>query len=164
MKDNAPILVLGVGNLLMSDEGAGVHLINILERDFTFSENVCLFDGGTLGIRLLDPIDQSSFLIVADIALRGCPPGTIYRLTLDDVHAAIGISAKNSMHQVSFTETIALAEMMEILPPTVIVAIEPQDMQTMRPELTTVVAEKMNDLAEHILKEIRAAGGSFRKK
>jgi hydrogenase maturation protease len=121
-----------------------------------------LLDGGTLGIRLLDPINQSSFLIVADIALRGCPPGTIYRLTLEDVRAT-GITAKNSMHQVSFTETISLAEMMEILPPTVIIAIEPQDMQTMRPELTPAVAEKMNDLAEQILKEIKAAGGSYRK-
>jgi hydrogenase maturation protease len=162
--DTPLILVLGVGNLLMSDEGAGVHLINMLERGFTFSANVRLLDGGTLGVRLLDPISQSSFLIVADVAVRGKPPGTVCRLTLDDVRSAVGIAAKNSMHQVSFTETLALAEMMEILPPTVIVAIEPQDIQTLRTELTPAVAEKMNDLAGQILKEIKAAGGSFRMK
>jgi hydrogenase maturation protease len=157
--ENPAILVLGVGNLLMSDEGAGVHCVNLLARDFVFSENVNLLDGGTLGTRLLGPIGNSSSLIVIDIAVYGNPPGTLYRLTIEDVCA--GISAKNSMHQVSFTETIALAEMMEILPPTVIVAIEPHDMQTMRPELSDVVAVELQDMVALVLKEISAAGGSF---
>jgi hydrogenase maturation protease len=156
------ILVLGVGNLLLSDEGAGVHLVNLLERDYAFSDNVTLLDGGTLGTRLLGSISKSSFLIVADIAVRGGSPGALYRLTLNDIRA--GIEAKNSMHQVSFTETIALAEMMEILPPTVIIAVEPYDMQTMRPELTDVIAVKLPAMAALVLKEITAAGGSFLRK
>jgi hydrogenase maturation protease len=156
------ILVLGVGNLLLSDEGAGVHLINLLERDYSFSHNVDLLDGGTLGTRLLSPISKSSFLIVADVAVRGNAPGTLYRLAPEDVRTAV--SAKNSMHQVSFTETIAMAEMMELLPPTVIIAMEPKDMQTLKPELTPPVAAKMDDMASWVLREIETAGGTFSKR
>jgi hydrogenase maturation protease len=158
--ENRSILVLGVGNVLLSDEGTGVHLVNKLARDFTFSENVTLLDGGTLGTRLLGPISTSSFLIVADIAVHGSPPGTLYRLTMEDLRA--GIEAKNSMHQVSFTETIALAEMMEILPPLVVIAIEPQDMHTMVPELTPAIAAKMGDMTALVLKEIERAGGWYK--
>jgi hydrogenase maturation protease len=160
--EQSKILVLGVGNILMSDEGAGVRAIERLQRDFTFADNVRLLDGGTLGTRLIDPISQADRLIVIDVALRGHPAGTITRLTYDEIRS--GIVAKNSMHQVSFTETLALAELLDMLPPTVIVAVEPKDIETMSVELTKTIADAMDLLCEKVLEEIVFAGGSFHNK
>jgi hydrogenase maturation protease len=156
------ILVLGVGNVLLSDEGTGVHLINKLQQEYGFSDNVTLLDGGTLGMRLLGPISQASCLIAVDVALRGKRPGSIVRLTLNDIRTGAGV--KNSMHQVSFIETLLLAEMMELLPPIVIIAIEPQDMQTMGMSLTPALAGKMDELCARVLEEIVQAGGAFYEK
>jgi hydrogenase maturation protease len=157
--EHSHILVLGVGNILLCDEGAGVHLIKRLERTYRFSDNVRLLDGGTLGTRLLDPISQATRLIVADVALRGMAPGTITRLTMDDI--PLGAGPKNSMHQVSFTETLALAGMLDMLPPTVIIAIEPQDMTTMSVEVTKVIADCMDAFCAAVLREIELAGGGY---
>jgi hydrogenase maturation protease len=156
---NSHILVLGVGNLLLSDEGAGIHCIHKLEESYTFTDNVHLLDGGTLGMRLLDSIRQASYLIVADVALRGCVPGTISRLTINDVRCGCG--EMHSMHELSFSETLSLAETLEVLPPTVIIAIEPLDMTTMSVSLTAEVAEKLDEFCLRMMEEIKIAGGGF---
>ena len=74
------ILVLGVGNILLRDEGIGVRIIEQLQSNYCFSANVELMDGGTLGLRLLDPIAQAEHLIVVDAVQNGQAPGTLYRL------------------------------------------------------------------------------------
>ena len=160
--DNAHILVLGVGNVLMSDEGAGVHCIHRLSQSYGFSDNVRLLDGGTLGMRLLGPIGKASSLIVVDVALQGFDPGVISRLTLDDVRSQN--LEKHSMHEVSFSETLFMAKAMDLLPPTVIIAVEPQDITTIKTSLTSQVAGKLDDLCLRVLEEIKSAGGTFTRK
>ena len=78
------ILVLGVGNLLLGDEGTGVRVIEKLEDEYVFSNNVELYDGGTLGLKLLEPICRADFAIVVDIVQAGGAPGTIYRIEEKD--------------------------------------------------------------------------------
>jgi len=154
------ILVLGVGNILLTDEGAGVHCIHRLQQQYAFSDNVRLLDGGTLGMRLLDSISKATQCIVADVALQGFVPGTLSRLTINDVRTANAL--KQSMHQLSFSETLTLAEAMGILPPTIIVAMEPCDMTTMSVSMTPSVAEKIDAMCAMVLEEITNAGGTFR--
>ena len=89
------ILVLGVGNILLHDEGIGVHVVKDLEASFTFSDNVTLLDGGTLGLKLLNPIEEADYMIVADCGCDGKKPGTITRLTAKDLNDRV--AAKNSM-------------------------------------------------------------------
>ena len=60
------ILVLGVGNILFTDEGLGVRCIEHMQEKFTFSDNVTLMDGGTLGTKLMGPILESDYLFVCD--------------------------------------------------------------------------------------------------
>ena len=151
------ILVLGVGNALMSDEGVGVQCIHRLSAFYSFSENVRLLDGGTLGMGLLGPISEAGFLIVADTALQGLEPGVISKLSVEDIR--IRSSEKQSMHELSFSETLFIAEAMGYLPPTIIVAIEPQDIVTLGAALTPLVAEKLEDLCSRVLDEIKSAGG-----
>jgi hydrogenase maturation protease len=160
--ENNNILVLGVGNILMSDEGAGVYVVRSLEQNFQFSENISLLDGGTLGMRLLNPISRASQLIVADTAMLGFSPGTISRLTMDDIRT--GNIVKNSMHQLSFAETLSMAEMMGFLPPMVIIAIEPFDIVTMGTTMTSFITANFDNFCMRVLDEIMATGGTFSKK
>jgi hydrogenase maturation protease len=156
------ILVLGVGNALMSDEGVGVHCIHRLNAFYSFSENVRLFDGGTLGMGLLGPIGEAGVLIVADTALQGLEPGVISKLSIEDIRARS--TEKHSMHEFSFSETLFIAEAMGYLPPTIIIAIEPQDIVTLCPNLTPLLAEKLESLCCRVLEEIKSAGGAFTPK
>ena len=96
------ILVLGVGNTLLRDEGIGVKIIEELDAGYDFSDNVELMDGGTLGLRLLDPIAQTDHLIVVDAVQNGQAPGTLYRLPADEL--AKRVAFKNSLHQLDLVE------------------------------------------------------------
>jgi hydrogenase maturation protease len=153
------ILILGVGNVLMSDEGAGIYTIRKLEERYRFSDNVTLLDGGTLGMKLLHSISRADHLIVADTAIRGLTPGTVSRLTLNDIR--LSASPKSSMHQLSFADVLALAEMMQILPETVIISIEPADIKSMNTICTTEVYAGINIMCSFILSEVTAAGGKY---
>jgi hydrogenase maturation protease len=74
------IVVLGLGNLLLGDEGAGVRVIHRLRRTGE-PGNVELIDGGTAGYQLLEFFDQADLVVVADAARDGRRPGTVTRLT-----------------------------------------------------------------------------------
>jgi len=151
------ILVLGVGNILLKDEGVGVRLIERLQGEYTFSPNVRLMDGGTLGIRLLDDITAADCLIVVDAVRNDHPPGTLYRLPAEELKRCV--SFKNSLHQTGLLETLAYAEMLGQRPTTVVVGIEPADISPWGTDLTPSVKERMADLAREVLKEIQRAGG-----
>ena len=151
------ILVLGVGNILLKDEGVGVRVIEQLQAEYSFSPNVRLMDGGTLGIRLLDDITGADHLIVVDAVRNDQPPGTLYRLLAEDLTRCV--SFKNSLHQTGLLETLAYAEMLEQRPTTVVVGIEPEDISPWGIELTVTVRERMAALVSNVLREIQQAGG-----
>ncbi len=155
------ILVLGVGNILLKDEGVGVRLIEQLQAGYTFSPNVRLMDGGTLGIRLLDDITAADHLIVVDAVRNDQPPGTLYRLPAEELKRCV--SFKNSLHQTGLLETLAYAEMLGQRPPTVVVGIEPADISPWGTELTPSIEERLEELAGKVLEEIHRAGGQATK-
>lgn len=158
--DEPRILVLGVGNILLHDEGIGIRVIEELQARYEFSENVEFYDGGTLGLRLLDPITGADHLIVVDAVQNGEAPGTIYRLDADDLNKRV--TFKNSLHQLDLVETLAYAEVLGNRPRTVIVGIEPADISPWGLELTAIVQSRMADLCERVLGEIQKAGGTYR--
>jgi hydrogenase maturation protease len=73
-------LVLGLGNVLMSDEGVGVHVVRALEKH-PLPANVECLDGGTGGFTLLEPLQSAGRIILIDAAADGNPPGTVTRTT-----------------------------------------------------------------------------------
>ncbi len=152
------ILVLGVGNILYTDEGSGVRLVESIERDYDFSDNVTLMDGGTLGTRLMDYIMRCEKLIVVDAVLGGDEPGSIYRLTGDDLRKSLAF--KNSMHQTDLVDTLIFCEIAGHRPEAVVIGIEPFDYESLAVELSDVVAARLPKLAEIVIQEIEKAGGS----
>jgi hydrogenase maturation protease len=155
------ILVLGVGNILLGDEGTGVRVIEKLEDEYVFSENVRLYDGGTLGLRLLDPIFESDYAIVVDVVRGGGTPGTIYRIPEEDLPKKIPY--KSSLHELNMVETLIYAEELGNHPTAVVIGVEPGDWTSWSTELTEPVRNRMDDIIAAVLEEIVRAGGSWRK-
>lgn len=153
------ILVLGVGNILYTDEGVGVRVVEHLQAGYSFSENVTLMDGGTLGTRLMGPILEADFLIVVDAVLGGDPPGAIYRLTGEDLRKSLAF--KDSMHQTDLVDTLIYCGIVGNRPDAVVVGIEPVDFKTMAVEVSEELAKRIPEMAESVLKEIEQAGGTY---
>jgi hydrogenase maturation protease len=155
------ILVMGVGNLLLGDEGTGVRVIEKLEDEYVFSQNVELYDGGTLGLKLLDPISQADYAILIDIVRAGGPPGTVYRIEEKDLFKKIPY--KCSLHELNIVEALIFAEELGNKPETVVIGIEPVEFSECSTQLSTVVLNRMEDIVSAVLKEIERAGGTWKK-
>ena len=86
MTDSPDTLVLGIGNLIMTDDGVGVKVIHLLQERYSFPGTVALLDGGTLGLDLLPHLEGVKRLVVVDAVETGGPPGTLVRLTGDEIN------------------------------------------------------------------------------
>lgn len=161
--DTPKILVLGVGNILLKDEGVGVKIIHELQRNYEFSKNVELMDGGTQGLKLADDITQNDYLIVVDAVLGPGEPGSVYRLVDDDLK--LSLTFKNSMHDLDLLETLACCEIIGHRPQAVVIGVEPASYKSgMGIELTDTVAAKMPEMTRLVLDEIVAAGGAYKER
>ncbi len=151
------ILVLGVGNLLLRDEGLGIHAIRLLQSQFLFSPNVQVMDGGTAGVALLDSILGCDYLIVADVASMGTPAGTVARLEGDRLWGCF--AEKQSAHDWGLGEILLQAKLLGHDPSIVVVAVEPADMETWEMQLSPALAARLPDVVDRLVAEVRSAGG-----
>ena len=160
MKDKR-VTVLGVGNILLSDEGFGVKVVLNMMKNYQFPENVRLVDGNVLGLNLLGTITETDYLIVVDAIKNGGNPGTIYRINAEEIPNRI--RAKNSLHQVDFLETLTLCQALDNVPETVIFGVEPADIETVQDKLSPEIKGKINPVIELVLAELSTIGISYQK-
>jgi hydrogenase maturation protease len=119
-----PVLVLGLGNILLRDEGIGVHVVRAMQ-DMILPTGVELYDGGTAGFALRDVLANRPKVIVIDAIDAGHAPGTVLRLDPRDL--AERPEVKLSLHEVSFAETLRAAERLGLAPrEVVILGVQPQ--------------------------------------
>ena len=157
------IIVLGVGNTLLKDEGVGVRVVEELERRYSLQENVRIVDGGTQGLWLMSTIQEADHLIVVDAVLGGGEPGTLYRLERDDLPK--GLRAKQSAHDSDLIEALNLCALLDATPKScVVLGVEPADIQPYGLELTPAVAAKVDDLVLRVLDELDHLGVRAEKK
>jgi len=154
-------MILGVGCILYSDEGFGVRVIETIQGRYEFPDNVLVVDGGVLGINLLGVISKPNHLIVVDAIRNKGKPGDLYRLAGDAIPERI--RAKNSLHQVDFLEALTLCQALDNVPETVIVGVEPQDIDTMSIELTPTTQVKVDAVIDMVLAELDRLGVSYKK-
>ncbi len=155
------ILLLGVGNILYSDEGLGVHAARYLEEHYTFSDNVTLMEGGTLGKLLTPPILDCDQLIVMDAVLGGHAPGSVYRLEDEGLRKSLGF--RDSQHQVDLVDVLISRDMMGNRPKAVVIGMEPADYLSMAIDLTPTCQEKFSKFLGHVLDALREQGGKAEK-
>ena len=156
------IMILGVGNILFTDEGLGIRIIEKLVDKYDFPENVSIQDGGVLGMNLLGIISETDYLIVVDAIKNKGTPGTLYRLEGDEIPKRI--LAKNSLHQVDLLEALTLCQALDKVPETVILGIEPKDIKTTGIELTAPIQERIDALIDMVLTELDGLGARVRLK
>ena len=160
---NSPhIMILGVGCILLSDEGFGVRVIEKLEEMYTFPDNVTVVDGGVLGVNLLGVLSLADQLIVVDVIRNQGKPGDVYRLSGDQIPERI--RGKNSIHQIDFLEALTLCQALDKVPETVIVGVEPLDIETLSIELTPVTAAKVVPMMDMVLSELDRLNTPYHKR
>jgi hydrogenase maturation protease len=156
------VMILGIGCTLFSDEGFGVRVVEKMEEDYECPDDVLLVDGGVLGVNLLGVISKPRHLIVVDAIKNKGKPGDLHRLEGDAIPQRI--RAKNSLHQVDFLEALTLCQALDHVPETVIVGVEPEDIETMCVDLTPITRARMDDIIAMVLTELDRLGKSYVKK
>jgi hydrogenase maturation protease len=150
------ILVLGIGNLIMSDDGVGVKVVQRLQREYCFTESVEILDGGTLGLDLLPKLEGIDCLIVVDAVETGEIPGTCVRLTGQEL--PIALETKVSPHQMGLKDLLSVAELLGHAPrEMVLIGVQPSSIE-MDTELTPEIEVKVEVLLDNILKELIRLG------
>ncbi|MGY3856355.1 HyaD/HybD family hydrogenase maturation endopeptidase [Aeromonas intestinalis] len=142
-------LILGVGNLLLSDEAVGVRIVEALGREYRFGPGVELLDGGTAGMELLEAMACRDHIIVADAVLSANPPGTVITLRDEEIPALFG--RKISPHQLGLADVLSALQLTGESPRRLtLIGIEPESLEP-RIGLTPVVAAAMREAKERIL-------------
>ena len=150
-------LIFGAGNLLLTDEGFGVHFINYLQQHYRFPEDVELYDGGTLGIMVTHMLEDADHVYLVDVVDTPGEPGDIYRYEKDDFMLG-KLPIKMSPHQIGIQEVLSLSELRDRCPEKIsLFGVIPKSYEA-GVELSPLLAEKLPELAELVVGELRAAG------
>jgi hydrogenase maturation protease len=150
------ILVLGLGNILLQDEGLGVRVLERLTSQYCLPQGVQAIDGGVMGLALLPYLEGVTSLLIVDAIQAGQRPGTLTRIGADDISAAL--SHKTSMHQVGLQELLAISSFQGTLPPRMVLwGMEPASL-AWGVGLTPSVAARLDALVQAVVKELREWG------
>jgi len=163
-QDGSPVqtLVLGVGNLLMSDEGVGVHVIQRLVAEYELPEKVQVLDGGTLGMDLLYYLEGVENLLLIDAVEARQEPGTLIRLEDDQVPAFL--SLKISPHQLGVPDMLAAAKLKDAYPQRIVLwGVQPK-LLGIGLDLSPKVESLVDIIIEHILDQLQAWGHTLTPK
>ncbi len=150
-EETKPVLILGIGNLLLRDEGVGVHIVEDMRR-MSLPPHVELMDGGTMGIDLLYYIEGRKKVIVVDTVKGEHPPGTLYRFT--DKNLAIKKPLLRTAHGIDFTDVVVTAQRLGTKPEEIVfIGVEPEDMEEGM-ELSPLIKSKMPKIIELVMREV----------
>jgi hydrogenase maturation protease len=151
MKD---ILILGLGNFLLKDEGVGVHFVEFLAQEKDIPSYVDIEDGATGGINLLFLMEEYKKVIVIDAMDFGSKPGKVKKVTFDEIrqkksHLSV------SLHGINFFNVIELAKtLLQPLPKIVVIGIQPKDM-TEGIQLTDEIKKTYKKVKQLVFEEIK---------
>lgn len=153
-QDSTDVTILAIGNLLMGDEGVGIHAMNRLRESYTFSPKINFVDGGTIGIDLIPYFEECNKMIIIDAVDFQKQPG--YIGILKDNEIKYRFNTKLSLHHAGLSDVLSIIELQEIeAPEMVLIGIQPQKVE-MGLDLTETVfvqLDKVIQLIKEILKD-----------
>ena len=151
VETRCPVLVLGIGNILMTDEGVGVRVVEAM-NGMDLPPGVELFDGATAGLDLLDVLAEREKVVVIDAMDCDAEPGSVFRLTPDDLVPAEG--AEMSAHDIGLMETLVLAGQIGIAPKQVVIfGIKPERVEAGL-TLSASIAAVVPNVIDMVLAEV----------
>ena len=147
------MVVIGIGNIIHQDDGAGVHALRSLESDARLPADVVLVDGGTRGLELLAEVQDCSCLLLLDALDVGESPGTVIKMTLDDLR---GLPGAASVHQIGLGDLLATLPLISDAPTEVVLlGIQPAETDW-GIELSPQVEAKLGDLVDAAIEQLTA--------
>lgn len=150
------VLVLGLGNMLLQDEGIGVRAVENLLATYRFPDRVLLLDGGTLGLDLLPYLEPDIDLLILDAVHADLTPGTLIRLEGERIPMAL--AQKMSMHQVGLQDLLAACAFRGGLPKRIVLWGMQPDRLDWGTELTPVAQAALPDLIREVVSELEGWG------
>lgn len=156
MSERTPVLVLGLGNVVCQDDGAGIAAIHKLLREYELPEGVLALDGGTLGLSLLPLVDSADQVIMVDAIRAEGPPGTLVRIEGDEVAPAV--YERLSPHQIGVADLLAGASLLDRYPDRVVlIGVVPESID-LGLGRTDAVEASIPELVERVVEELHALG------
>jgi hydrogenase maturation protease len=152
MAKNFQVTILGLGNILLGDEGFGVHFVRWFEDRYRLPTRVQLMDGGTLGYVLLDTVCNCDHLIIIDAIKIDDAPGSLYRFTQDEME--LHMPPPTSAHEVKFADVLCKAEMLGDLPEIVFLCVVPENYGEMNLEMTETLKNRFPEVERLLLEEL----------
>ncbi|UWG97988.1 HyaD/HybD family hydrogenase maturation endopeptidase [Dehalobacter sp. DCM] len=149
---NSPkIMIMGVGNVLLSDEGLGVRILDAFDKD-ALPDNVELIEGGTAGLELVHLIKDVDFLILVDAVNAKSEPGSVFRFRPEDIRI-LPDAFEVSFHQVGIIEVLNVADLLGNAPQTLIYGVQPKSLDWGM-EVSEEIKAVFPQLIQQIIKEI----------
>lgn len=159
MSERTPLLILGLGNVLLQDDGVGSAATSLLLDRYVTPENVRVLDGGTLGLSLLPYLEGADAVILADAVKADAPAGTCLRLDGDDVPPAV--ATRLSPHQIGVADLLDGARWLGRMPRRLmLLGIVPESME-LAVGLTPRVRTALPQLVELIVEASAELGFAF---
>jgi hydrogenase maturation protease len=147
------VLVLGIGNVLMGDEGVGVHVVRHLEK-LEVPEGVELLDGGTGSFLLLEPMQRARKIILIDATLDDHPPGTVRRLT---PRFSTEYPRTLTAHDIGLKDLLDTFYLLEGPADVVLFAVSIASLQEIGMELSPEIEARVPEIGELVLRELRSS-------
>jgi hydrogenase maturation protease len=162
MSERTPLLVLGLGNVLLEDDGVGAAAVALLRERYRAPSTVQVLDGGTLGLSLLPYLQSADAVILVDAVRADAMPGSLVRLTGDDVAPAV--ATRLSPHQVGVADLLDGARWLGRYPDRVLLlGLVPESMN-LAVGLSARVRPALPALVDRVVDEARVLGFEFRPK
>ena len=149
-------VVLGIGNIILSDEAAGVRAVEALERGWMLPQNVMAIDGGTSGMEMIEDLSAVDLLIVLDVVKTGAAPGTVVKISGDEI--PVFFRNKLSPHQIALPDVLASLELLDAMPREIMVLGVEFISLELGLEMTPTIAEKVPVLAAMAADELARRG------
>lgn len=150
--------ILGIGNLLLSDESFGVHVVEFLEEHYSFPDSVTVLDGGTAGIYMAPFLEEHDPIFVVDVVnLDNAKPGSLYTFTADDARNG-SMQTRMSPHQLGILEILDICKLRGIQPETVeFFCVVPESLATGL-EMTDVVSSQVEKISKLLVERLQGMG------
>jgi hydrogenase maturation protease len=154
--DAQRIVLMGLGNILLSDEGVGVHVVNLMKEQFAFSPPIDIIDGGTLGLDLLPLFQDRDRILIIDAVDFGKAGGFVG--TLDNEAIPSVLNPKLSAHHIGVSDLLFTARLTRATPPAVsLIGIQPASLQ-LGLDMTPEIRAKIDSLISLAVQKLSAWG------
>ncbi len=157
-----PVTILGIGNIVLRDEGFGVRVAEFLDDNYDFPDDVQVLDGGTLGMELLRFITGTKKILIIDAVKGDEPAGTIYKFVGDEIKAHF--TEKLSAHEIGIQDVLTLLELTgKSIPDIVVIGASPEDLEAGM-ELSPKIAALVPKVTDVAIAQMKAWGVDVKEK